>query len=101
MPRTRDIRSVAPARVNDTHGCSHDRSPDPALDDRGLAVTDSLTAPGLSGCGGGGEDTAVVATTATRRGTVEEDGGYPFVSHDFHDSAEGAFGLFTTNGEGT
>ncbi|MGD9696186.1 MAG: multicopper oxidase domain-containing protein [Thermoleophilia bacterium] len=33
--------------------------------------------------------------------TVEEDGSYPFVSHDFHDSAKGAFGLFTTNGEGT
>lgn len=33
--------------------------------------------------------------------TVEEDGGYPFVSHDFHDHAKGAFGLFTTNGEGT
>lgn len=33
--------------------------------------------------------------------TVDEDGSYPFVSHDFHDSAKGAFGLFTTNGEGT
>ncbi len=33
--------------------------------------------------------------------TVEEDGSYPFVSHDFHDHAKGAFGLFTTNGEGT
>ncbi len=33
--------------------------------------------------------------------TVEEGGSYPFVSHDFHDHAKGAFGLFTTNGEGT
>jgi nitrite reductase (NO-forming) len=33
--------------------------------------------------------------------TVDEDGSYPFVSHDFHDHAKGAFGLFTTNGEGT
>lgn len=33
--------------------------------------------------------------------TVEEDGSYPFVSHDFHDHAKGAFGLFTTNGEAT
>lgn len=33
--------------------------------------------------------------------TVEEDGSYPFVSHDFHDHEKGAFGLFTTNGEGT
>ncbi len=33
--------------------------------------------------------------------TVDEDGAYPFVSHDFHDHAKGAFGLFTTNGEGT
>jgi nitrite reductase (NO-forming) len=33
--------------------------------------------------------------------TVEEDGSYPIVSHDFHDHAKGAFGLFTTNGEGT
>jgi len=33
--------------------------------------------------------------------TVEEDGSYPFVSHDFHDAAKGAFGFFTTNGEGT
>jgi nitrite reductase (NO-forming) len=33
--------------------------------------------------------------------TVEEDGSYPFVSHDFHDHAKGAFGLFTTNGEKT
>ena len=31
--------------------------------------------------------------------TVDEDGAYPFVSHDFHDHAKGAFGLFTTNGE--
>lgn len=33
--------------------------------------------------------------------TVEEDRSYPFVSHDFHDAAKGAFGLFTTNGEKT
>ncbi len=33
--------------------------------------------------------------------TVEEEGSYPFVSHDFHDHAKGAFGLFTTNGEKT
>jgi nitrite reductase (NO-forming) len=33
--------------------------------------------------------------------TVEEEGSYPFVSHDFHDHAKGAFGLFTTNGDGT
>jgi hypothetical protein len=33
--------------------------------------------------------------------TVEEDGSHPFVSHDFHDAAKGALGLFTTNGEVT
>lgn len=33
--------------------------------------------------------------------TVEEDGSYPFVTHDFHDHAKGAFGLFTTNGDKT
>jgi len=33
--------------------------------------------------------------------TVQEEGSYPFVSHDFHDHVKGAFGLFTTNGEGT
>jgi nitrite reductase (NO-forming) len=33
--------------------------------------------------------------------TVEEEGTYPFVSHDFHDASKGALGLFTTNGEGT
>ena len=31
--------------------------------------------------------------------TVEEEGSYPFVSHDFHDHVKGAFGLFTTNAE--
>ncbi len=33
--------------------------------------------------------------------TVEEEGSYPFVTHDFHDHAKGAFGLFTTNGDKT
>ena len=33
--------------------------------------------------------------------TVEEEGSYPFVTHDFHDHAKGAFGFFTTNGENT
>ncbi|MDH3724996.1 MAG: multicopper oxidase domain-containing protein [Thermoleophilia bacterium] len=33
--------------------------------------------------------------------TVEEEGTYPFVSHDFHDATKGALGLFTTNGEST
>lgn len=31
--------------------------------------------------------------------TVEEEGSYPFVTHDFHDHEKSAFGLFTTNGE--
>jgi hypothetical protein len=31
--------------------------------------------------------------------TVEEEGSHPFVSHDFHDHAKGAFGLSTTNGD--
>lgn len=33
--------------------------------------------------------------------TVEEEGTYPFVTHDFHDASKGALGYFTTNGEKT